>query len=261
MQIKPFNAEDAAAVDDEKLDLRDATPSGRLLQAVETIGRHGALTYKELADTLGISKTATWRLVATLRDAGWVCIRQGGTRIHLDPRLDELFSTARYADAEFSTIADDMAEVAAVASAHVDLFCPDHIGVLTLHDTTRRLTVSAPGVETPDANLILAFFAAMTPSQLERHSALVKVTDNPHIVDQFALLTTRRRIQHFPGQMWGSDGRSLVVSIRGRMGTPAVFRISHKTASAKRTKVIEAFNDLRARTMDKLDMFGSGSPL
>lgn len=261
MLVKPVHVADDVQFVGQHESESDSTPSGRLLQAVELLGRHGAMTYKELASALMMSKAATWRLVATLREARWVCIRQGGTRIQLDPRLDILFSTAAFADHEFSEIAEDLNEVAATASVHIDLFCPNRKGVLVLHDTTRRLTVSAPGIEMPDDKLLMAMYAAMTPPQLERYSAQVKASDDPELSAHLAVISSRRRIQQFPGQVWGADGRSLIVSVRGQMGTAAAIRIAQKTASAKRARLIEAFNALLHRVADKLDMFGTGTPM
>lgn len=242
-------------------DHAEGTPSIRLLQAIELLGRQGAMTYKELASALAMSKTATWRLVATLRDANWVCVRHGGTSIQLDPRLDLFFSTASFADSEFSELGDDMAEVAKSHAVHVDLFCPGRNGALVLHDTTRRMTVSAPGIEVPDDTLILAMHAAMTPPQLERYAAQVKMSAEPALAVQRAMLTSRRRIQQFPGYAWGADGRSLVVSIRGRLGTAAAIRLAHKSASARRERLIDACNDLMQQVSDKVEAFGSGAPI
>ena len=239
----------------------ESTPSGRLLQAVEILCRNGAMTYKELALALGISKAATWRLVATLREAHWVCIRHGGTRIQLDHRLDLLFSTAAFADSEFSAISDDMNEVSASVSVHIDLFCPNRKGILQLHDTTRRLTVSAPGIEVPDDKLMLAMYAAMTPPQFERHAAHVKTSDDPDLASHVAIISSRRRIQQFPGQVWGADGRSLIIAVRGQMGTAAAIRIAQRTASAKRARLIDAFNALLKRVEGKMDLFGNGTPM
>ncbi len=261
MLVNPVRAAEAVSLVDDDEAGADSTPSGRLLQAVELLGRNGAMTYKDLSAALAMSKAATWRLVATLREARWVCIRQGGTRIQLDPRLDVLFSTAAFADSEFSELGDEMGEVAAITSVHIDLFCPNRKGVLVLHDTTRRLTVSAPGIEVPDDKLLLAMHAAMTPPQLERYSAQVKASADPELSAHVAVISSRRRIQQFPGQVWGADGRSLIVSVRGHMGTAAAIRIAQKTASAKRARLIEAFNAMLQRVNGKLDMFGNGSPM
>lgn len=261
MMVNSVHLEEDAGFLIEEETGSDSTPSGRLLQAVELLGRQGAMTYKEMSAALKMSKAATWRLVATLREARWVCIRQGGTRIQLDPRLDELFSTATFADSEFSDLADDMAEVAALTSVHIDLFCPNRKGALVLHDTTRRLTVSAPGIEMPDDKLLLAMHAAMTPPQLERYSAQIKASNDPDLAAQVTMISSRRRIQQFPGQVWGADGRSMIVAVRGRMGTAAALRIAQKTASAKRARLVDAFNALLQRIGGKLDVFGTGTPL
>ena len=75
-----------------RADEQDASPSERMLMAIEMIGLRGPLTYKELERALRLSKAATWRIVATLREANWVCFRQNGRLIALDPRVDEFFA-------------------------------------------------------------------------------------------------------------------------------------------------------------------------
>ena len=104
---------------------QDATPSERILIAAEIIGLRGPLTYKELERALNLSKAATWRLVATLRDAQWVRFRQNGRLIELDPRVDEVFARAHFADAEFLEVAEVITEVAGRHQVHIDLFSPN----------------------------------------------------------------------------------------------------------------------------------------
>lgn len=238
----------------------DSTPSGRVLQAVELLGKTGPMTYKELGQALDMTRAATWRLVATLREANWVCIRHGGSVIQLDPRLDELFATATFADAEFTEVAAVMSDVAASLPVYVDLFSPDRMGALVLHETSRRLTVSAPLTDVQDDLLSLAMHAAMTPPQLDRHLAQMKTRPGESGRHGAAVLA-RRRIQQFPGHVWSADQKFLIVSIRGRMGTAAAMRIAAKASAAKPSLLVRAFNSLRVGLEGKLDMFGGGSSL
>lgn len=240
---------------------QDSTPSGRILLAVELLCRRGPMTYKELSAALDLTKAATWRLVATLRDARWVSIRHGGSVVQLDPRLDELFATASFADAEFTEVSDIMYDVACLLPVHVDLFTPNRLGELVLHETSRRLTVSAPLSDLPDDTLLLAMHAAMTPPHLDRYTAQMKASADPEVLRHLIGATARRRIQQFPGQAWAPGGRQLVVSVRGRMGTAAALRIVAKANSPKRALLVQAFNTLLDRLADKVDGFGSGARL
>lgn len=238
----------------------DSTPSGRVLQAVELLGKRGPMTYKELGQALDMTRAATWRLVATLREARWVCIRHGGSVIQLDPRLDELFAAASFADAEFTEVATVMTEVASSMPVHIDLFCPNRMGELVLHETSRRLTVSAPLSDLPDDLLLLAMHSAMTPPQLERHVAQMQAMQGEG-ARQHVGPPARRRIQQFPGQGWSAGQRFLVVAARGRMGTAAAVRIAPKASSAKPALLMTAFNALREKLAGKLDMFGNGTAI
>lgn len=239
----------------------DSTPSARILQAVELLCRRGPMTYKQLGSALDMTKAATWRLVATLRDAHWVCIRHGGSLIQLDPRLDELFATASFADAEFTGVSTVMHDVAARVPVHIDLYAPGRTGEPVLHETSRRLTVSAPLSDMPDDMLFLAIHAAMTPPQLDRYTAQMKTAGESDLLRHLVGASARRRIQQFPGQGWGQGGRHLFVSLRGRMGTAAAMRISPKSGIARRAQAIEAFNALLDALKDSLDTFGGGRPL
>jgi len=239
----------------------ESTPSARILQAVELLCRSGPMTYKELGSALDMTKAATWRLVATLRDAHWVCIRHGGSLIQLDPRLDELFATASFADAEFTGVSTVMHDVAARLPVHFDLYTPGRTGEPVLHETSRRLTVSAPLSEMPDDMLLLAIHAAMTPPQLDRYTAQMKTAAEPDLLRHLVGATARRRIQQFPGQGWGQGGRHLFVALRGRMGTAAAMRIAPKSGAARHTLVVEAFNALLDGLQGRLDSFGNGKPL
>lgn len=243
-----------------KVGASESSPSGRVLQAVELLGQNGPMTYKELGLALDMTRAATWRLVATLREAHWVCIRHGGSVIQLDPRLDELFATATFADAEFTDVANVMSEVAASLPVHVDLFSPDRMGELVLHETSRRLTVSAPLSDLPDELLLLAMHAAMTPPQLERHVAHAKAKESD-ILRHLVGASARRKIQQFPGQAWSADQRFLIISVRGTMGTAAAMRIAPKVSSVKPPLLVTAFNALREKLTGKLDMFGNGTAL
>lgn len=238
----------------------DSTPSVRVLQAVELLGKNGPMTYKGLGQALGMTRAATWRLVATLREARWVCIRHGGSVIQLDPRLDELFAAATFADAEFTEVAAVMTEVASSMPVHIDLFCPNRMGELVLHETSRRLTVSAQLSDLPYDLLLLAMHSAMTPPQLERHLAQIQAVQGDSVRHQMGT-PARRRIQQFPGQMWGSGQRFLVVAVRGRMGTAAAIRIASKANSARPALLLTAFRDMRDRLDGKLDIFGNGTAI
>jgi DNA-binding IclR family transcriptional regulator len=236
----------------------EATPSERILVAVETIGAQGPLTYKALESALNLSKATTWRLVATLRDAGWVRFRHGGRLIELDPRLDELFATAHFADAEFTEVSDVMSVLAGRLQVHIDLFAPNRKGELVLHETSRRLTISAPVPDATDENMLVAVHAAMTPPQLERHlahmAADVDVENARHLTGAAA----RRRIQQFQGYFWGAGGRFLAVSVRGKMGTAAVLRLSAKANALKPDLLARAYAGLVVMLDGKVEKIGAG---
>lgn len=248
------------ALENPKGNASESSPSGRVLQAVELLGKNGPMTYKQLGQALDMTRAATWRLVATLREANWVCIRHGGSVIQLDPRLDELFATATFADAEFADVAGVISEVAASLPVYLDLFSPDRMGALVLHETSRRLTVSAPLTDVQDELLLLAMHAAMTPPQLDRHLAQMRNRQG-EAARHGAVVLARRRIQQFPGHVWSNDHKYLIVSIRGRMGTAGAMRIAAKASAAKPSLLVLAFNMLRGKLEGKLDMFGGGSSL
>lgn len=232
-----------------------STPSGRIMQAVELLCRRGPMTYRELGQALEMSRAATWRLVATLRDARWVCIRHGGSIIQLDPRLDEIFATASFADAEFTDVATALTEVADLLPVHVDLYAPDRMGNLTLHETSRRLTVSAPIADAPDDTLFLAMLAAMTPPQFDRHLAqMQRPADQPG--RPAVAPAARRQVQQFPGYAFGPGDRHMVLSLRGRMGTAAAIQITPKIGTGRRELLAQAFTCLRDRLVGKVELFG-----
>jgi DNA-binding IclR family transcriptional regulator len=237
---------------------QDATPSERILMAVEMIGLRGPLTYKELERALNLSKAATWRLVATLRDAQWVRFRQNGRLIELDPRVDELFATAHFADAEFLEVAEVIADVAGRHQVHIDLFSHNRRGDLVLQETSRRLTAAAPVHDVTDENMVMAIHAAMTPPQLERHLSQAAVELDGENRPQFTVGAARRRIQQFPGYFWGAGGRHLGVSVRGKMGTATVLRISAKANAVRPDLLAQAYVSLAVLMHGKVESFGAG---
>lgn len=238
----------------------DRTPSERILMAVEIIGLRGPLTYKELERVLNLSKAATWRLVATLRDAQWVCFRQNGRLIELDPRVDEFFAKAHFADAEFLEVSEVITEVSGRHQVHIDLFAPNRRGDLVLQETSRRLTNAAPVHDVTDENMVVAIHAAMTPPQLERHLAQAANEIDDENRPQFTLGAARRRIQQFPGYFWGAGGRYLGVSVRGKMGTATVLRISTKANAVRPDMLAEAYVSLSVLLHGKVESFGGGRP-
>ena len=250
----PFASSDESSSPNDQTGL-NSTPSGRIMQAVELLCRRGPMTYRELGQALEMSRAATWRLVATLRDARWVCIRHGGSIIQLDPRLDEIFATAIFADAEFTEVAAALSEVADLLPVHVDLYAPDRMGNLTLHETSRRLTVSAPIADVPEDALLLAMLAAMTPPQFDRHLAqMQRPGDQP---GRAAVAPAQRRqVQQFPGYAFGPGDRHMVLSLRGRMGTAAAIQITPKIGTARRELLAQAFAALKDRLAGKVELFG-----
>lgn len=261
MLMKPIPVQDAgmrAAMLRSSDGDEDATPSERILLAIETLGARGPLTYKALELALNLSKAATWRLVATLHDAKWVRFRHGGRLIELDPRLDELFATAHFADAEFLEASDVMCALARRHQIHIDLFSPNRQGELVLHETSRRLTISAPVPDATDETMLVAVHAAMTPPQLERHLAQVAADLDVENARHLTGAAARRRIQQFPGYFWAAGGRYLGVSVRGKMGTAAVMRLSTK-ANALRPEVLAmVYASLSIFLEGKVDSFGAG---
>lgn len=237
----------------------DNTPSARVLSIVELLCQRGPLTYKEISLALNLSRAATWRLVATLRDAGWVCVRQGGSLIHLDPRLDEVFAKASFADIEFTDVAVALSEVADVHPVHIDLFAPNRFGHLVLQETTRRLTVSAPITDTPDDLLLLAMHAAMTRPQFDRHVAQIQPSMESAPLRPAVGPNLRRQVQQFPGHVYGPSNWYVIVSVRGNMGTAAALMISPKS-SVRRTDVLaEAFRAVKARLTGMVAQFGKAT--
>ena len=194
-----------------------------MLRAIECIARLGPLGYDALKVELGISKTATWRIVQTLRDAGWVRLRRGGKLIELAARLDELFATARFSDAEFTEVADALHDLGAEHPVHFDLFTMDATGRPDLLDTTRRLTLANAHFDADEDMLLFTLRAAMTPQQLVRHFTKVLETAEPELAEAIRSGAEGKRLRRAPGANWGEA--ALFVSLRGRMGSPAAIRI------------------------------------
>lgn len=237
------------AVDEE----RDQTPSARILLAVERIAQQGPMTLDDLRGMLDLSKTATWRTVATLRAAGWVRIGHGGRLIELDPRLRGLFAKAHFADAEFAHVVDVMDEVSARHAVHLDLFVADARGDIILLETTRRMKATAPPVDASDASIAIALQGAMTAPQLLRHLSLRSSrADFPTLRGT----STGHRMEHTPGYVHSADSRCLAVSVRGRMGTPAVLRIVPKSRRLRSSLLSDAFDSLGCCLQTHVEQFG-----
>lgn len=237
-----------------------ATPSFRMLLAIETIARRGPITYEALRLELGMSKTATWRLVATLKDARWVRLRHGGREIELDHWLDDLFATAHFADPEFATVADTMATVSDSHDVHLDLFVMNAKGQLDLHETTRRMTAAAQPIDTQDEALLLAVRSAMTPPQLERHLQQIAGTMEPEALRSLRRMLQRVKLGNAPGYLWADEHRFLVVSLRGAMGTPAALRFTPRSGSGRTKELIAAYEDMNERLRAIVEKFaGLGS--
>lgn len=234
----------------------DSSPSLRLLRAVEVLATGGPMTYEELRTRLDMSKTATWRLVATLREAGWVRLRQGGRLIELDHRLDDLFANAHYSDREFAGLMDVMSEMASLHPVHLDLFVLDTQGSLTIFDTTRRITSAVQPPDGSEEVPILCIQAAMSEAQLERHLAQLAATLEPEAVRSLRRAHERTRLRPVQGYFWGSDGRFLTVAVRGLMGTPAVLRISSRSGKPRKREFSAVFDQMQAKVAGVLETFG-----
>lgn len=231
------------------------SPSFRILLAVEKIASLGPITYEALRQELGMSKTATWRLVATLKDAGWVRLRHGGREIELDQRLDDLFATAHFADPEFAAVADMMSEVVETHPVHLDLFFMNAKGQLDLQETTRRITAAAQPIDTHDEALMLALCRAMTASQLERHLQQLAETMEPETFQSLRRKLQRARTGDAPGYVWAGEARFLVVSMRGAMGTPAALRFSARSGAGRRDDLLAAYEEMNRRTRPMVETF------
>ncbi|WGV14972.1 hypothetical protein [Fuscovulum ytuae] len=194
-----------------------------MLRAIECIARIGPLSYDSLKVELGISKTATWRIVQTLRDAGWVRVRRGGKLIELATHLDELFANAHFSDAEFTEVADVLHDLGAEHPVHFDLFTMDAAGQPDLLDTTRRMTTAGLRFDIDEDLLLFTLRAAMTPQQLVRHFTKVLETAQPELAEAIRSGAEGRRLRKAPGALWGET--ALFISLRGRMGSPAVIRV------------------------------------
>lgn len=236
----------------------EATPSERILSAVEMISLHGPMTYKALETSLNLTKTATWRLVATLREANWVRFRHGGRLIELDPRLDELFASAHFADTEFIEVAEVMSLVGRKFKVHLDLFSPNRKGDLVLHETSRRLTITAPVPDAIDEGFALAVHAAMSQPQLERHLASISAGLDIDTARHMRSTEARRRIQEFPGYFWSPSKRFVAASVSGKLGSPAVIRIAAKANAIKPEVLANAFETLTVLLQGKVQMLARG---
>lgn len=233
----------------------DDAPAGRLLRAVELIASKGPVTYEDLRGMLGISKTATWRVVTTLRDAGWVRITQGGRQIVLDHRLDDLFSTAQYSDPEFAQLADIMAVVAEEFGVHLDLFTQTVGMPPVLAETTRRLTQVVQVPAEGDDNLTLALEGAMTPVQLTRHFSRIVDETDPQVAMAIRSGEAGRKARQMPGFVWSLDRSTLTVSLRGSMDTPAAIRIAPRHRKSDSAVYRKVFLALRDRLADHVTSF------
>ncbi len=236
----------------------EGTPSERILIAVEMISLHGPLTYKALETSLNLSKAATWRLVSTLREANWVRFRHGGRLIELDPRLDELFATAHFGETEFIEVAESMSSVGRKFKVHLDLFSPNRKGDMVLHETSRRLTITAPVPDAIDEGFTLAVQAAMSPAQLERHLASIAANLDIDNARHLRGAEARRRIQEFQGYFWGPSKRYVAASVSGKMGSPAVIRIAAKANAIKPELLVKAFEALSVMLQGKVQMLARG---
>lgn len=238
-----------------ELVLADA-PAGRMLRVVEAIAAKGPVTYEDLREMLGISKTATWRIVTTLRDAGWVRITQGGRQIVLDHRLDELFATAQYSDPEFSPLFGIMALVAEDHKVHLDLFT-QAVGLSpVLAETTRRVTQALQVPVEGDDNLTLALEGAMTPVQLTRHFSRILDSAEPQMAMSIRSGDAGRRARLMPGFVWSLDRSTLTISLRGSMDTPAAIRIAPRHRKTDQTVYGKVFLTLRDQLATHVTSFG-----
>jgi biotin operon repressor len=234
----------------------EENPSARMLRAVECIARLGPMTYDALRTELGISKTATWRIVTTLRESGWVQVRHGGRFVQLDPRLDDMFATSHYADREFSSVLESLSEVSKAHDVHIDLFTMGMNAEPVLTDTTRRLTVSVSTPEEFDESIALAIQVAMTSVQLTRHLTKVLETADPEFSAAIRSGKVVRHIRSLHGFVWSTQEEAVSIALRGPMGTPAALRIVPRSRKADRATLSATFADIRARLSGVVEAFG-----
>lgn len=236
--------------------LPESNPASRLLRVVESIARNGPITYEALRKDVELSKTATWRMVLNLREAGWVRVSSGGQLLQLHPRLDELFATAWFEDREFGEILDRLCGAPDFQKLHVDLFVmgPDNEPLLI--DSTRRLTVSASRTAEHRESVILAVQSAMTRIQLARHLTTVLEVATPQQAVDIHSGAVQRRIRKARGFIWSETDAALYVALRGKMGTPAALRIRPKVRKDYRTVCAQAFVEFKGRLSEAVEVFG-----
>ena len=200
----------------------DATPVARVLRAVECLTLSGAITLDDLSQRLDMSKTATWRLVANLRDAGWVRLKQGNRLIELHHRVDEIFSRAIFSDEEFVGLSDLLPDVAAEMSMHLDLVCLANNGTVQLIDTTRRWRGNPSVVmDALDQETFLVMRSAMSATVLARHLAAWESQEQWPAAFGPGLSSIRN-----PSVLWNQASASLNLALRGRNGTLGALRVS-----------------------------------
>jgi biotin operon repressor len=205
-------------------------PTARVLRVIECLALAGPLTLDDLSQRLDVSKTAAWRLVAQLRDGGWVRLKQGNRLIELHHRIDEIFSRASFSDEEFFDLCERLPEVATDMGVHVDFFTLANDGSVELTDTTRRWRGDRSVLmEALDEETLLVMRSAMTGSVLARHLAAWELDEAAR-----KPMGARTAITRFPTMLWSHEACTLSLGLRGSNGTPGALRISGRRRRLRR---------------------------
>lgn len=246
---RPIGSRDVSGSDDDSGTVVDTdNPSARILRTVECLATDGPMTLDQLSERLGVSKSAVWRVVGHLREAGWVQLKQGNRLIELHYRIDELFSRASFSDEEFAGIRDMLEDVPSEFAVHIDLFALTHNDGIEMIDTTRRWRGDQSVLmEALDEDVVLVMRSVMTDSMLARHLATWDAEGPAQ--KQAQSVRASRSVRPMTTVRWTNATQSLTVAVRGLKGTPGALRISGRRRKLQRAQA----SDIMARLRDMLD--------
>lgn len=222
------------------------SPTLRILRAIEVIAGRGLTSADDLRHELGVSKTSAWRIVNTLRQAGWVRMRYGMRFMEFSDHLDDLFSSAHFSDPEFTGLADRLVDYASEKNVHIDLFHLNSQDEVVLYETTRRILGARPSDELIDEQVMSAVLVAMPDSRAQKYLAAFP---------EFAAVSASGndvRGQYF----WRREYSSVCIPFVGRMGSPAALRLSgRKTTTRTYEELHSTCLDLQLRMADMVKGF------
>ncbi|WP_120499278.1 hypothetical protein [Roseovarius sp. EL26] len=238
----PFAAR--AFVEDSK------SPTMRLVVVLETIGRLGPITLRDLTSETGISRAAVWRAAAVLRKCGWVNTRLSDHAFELSSTLESFAAKAFFTPVEVEEARKCLSFFQDFF--HVNLGFFTAVGTYKILDSSRNdLEVNSELSLINDAPAIAALIP-LPPTESEKHlqaylnRSTKEERNTAEQIDVFAALEEHKDTY----RVWSANGESFSAPFESSFGAYGSLEFSLKTYTQRQKQALVRLSECLPRVVD-----------